>query len=89
MKELMKNSALMISEGFRPMSCGRGAKNNGPTSPPIGRKLPTHENCSAVGMKSRGESDRFPDIFAIAGLDHPMAVPHDTPMRFAVDGSLC
>lgn len=67
--EATKKSELSISDHFRPIIPGRGAKRIGPTSPPIGRILPIQESCSDVGMKSKGESDKSFVIFAIAGDD--------------------
>lgn len=81
-KDEARNKALSISDHLRPMRPGRGAKKIGPTSPPIGRKLPIHENCSAVGMKSSGESFKV-IILAIDGLDQPIVVPHEIPMILA------
>lgn len=82
-KEAMKNNELSSSDHFRPMVPGRGANRIGPTSPPIGRRLPIHESCSSDGTKSNGESDRSWVNFVMTGDDHPMVVPHDIPMMFA------
>lgn len=81
--EEMKNKALISSDHFLPMRLGRGA-NMSENTPPSGRIDPIHENCSGVGMKSKGDSEISPDIFAIDGLDQPIVVPQETPITFAV-----
>lgn len=81
--EETKNKELRRSDHFRPMISGSGAKKIGPTNPPIGKMLPIHESCSEVGMNVRGESDKSFVIFAIAGEDQPIEVPHDMPTRLA------
>ena len=73
--EKTKNRELRISDHFRPIVPGSGAKIKGPTKPPTGRMLPIHESCSDVGIKSKGESDKSFVIFAIAGDDQPIEVP--------------
>lgn len=82
--EATKNRALRSSDHFLPMIAGSGAKRIGPTSPPIGNMLPIHESCSEVGTKSSGESVLLFVIFAIAGEDQPIDVPHEIPTRFAI-----
>lgn len=81
--DAMKKSALTKSDNFLPMSPGSGAKKIGPKSPPTGKKPPIHESWSAEGTKSNGELDRSSVIFAMAGLDQPIHVPHEIPIMFA------
>lgn len=81
---MMKKTAQSSKQFFRPIRLGRGEQIIGPMRPPTGKIEPIHENSSAVGTKSRGESTRSLVILAIAGDDHPMVVPQDIPTKFAV-----